>query len=253
MLKKTKKTPPTLLFNPNFESSPAAWWGSRNFFVFNRKGVRRCRRGGFQWFSKSGCNDRKRGGEAHKLRTIIHIFKSRCCEKARRLFQANIIASVFISRPTKLSFIKYSPPIQKLLLPLSLSPVIYSSALTSLLRLWCLLSNSREDTLIHLRMMIERKCLLNVHRSAGSFWSSSLIVGVTVRVDLEPKQNRFKGLFVWKEKINSDSFCFKLKRDILGHILYGGIKNQCQRRGGGWFLKMYCRASWGDICSASGY
>lgn len=80
--------------------------------------------------------------------------------------------------------------------------------------------------------MIERKCLLNVTRSAGSFWSSSLIVGVTVRVDWEPKQHRFKGLFVWKEKINSDSFCFKLKRDILGHILYGGIKNPRQRRGG---------------------
>lgn len=76
------------------------------------------------------------------------------------------MTSVFISHHTKLSFIKYGPPIQNHLLPVSLSHVIYSSARTSLLRLWCLLSSSCGDTLIHVRMMIETNCVLNM---TGSF------------------------------------------------------------------------------------
>lgn len=76
------------------------------------------------------------------------------------------MTSVFISHHTKLSFIKHGPPIQNLLLPVSLSHVIYSSARTSLLRLWCLLSSSCRDTLIHGQTMIETNCVLNM---TGSF------------------------------------------------------------------------------------
>lgn len=70
------------------------------------------------------------------------------------------MTSVFISQHTKLSFIKYGPPIQNLLLPVSLSHVIYSTARASLLRFWCLLSSSYGDTLIHVQMMIETNHLI---------------------------------------------------------------------------------------------
>lgn len=76
------------------------------------------------------------------------------------------MTSLFISHLTKLPFTRFAPPIQKLLLPVSLSHVIYSSAGTSLLRLWCLSSGSCRDTLLHVQMMIETNCVLNM---TGSF------------------------------------------------------------------------------------